>query len=77
MSTVGTAKDLRTIRRGANKPMASILLKVIGAGHRYRMTRCGVMLYGATGAASVHFTTSDHRASENLRSELRRIGIDT
>lgn len=72
---MASGRDLRRISKCRNKPIVALLLQAIRSGHRYRMTRSGVMLYGPHGAAAAHFSTSDHRAAENFRTDLRKIGI--
>lgn len=43
----------------------------------YRMSKGGVVFYGKHGGiVSIHFTTSDHRATENALARLRAIGFE-
>ena len=69
------SKDIRRIRRSSNREVTGVLLAVIHAGHRYKMTKSGIIIYGPTGICGTHFSVSDHRAAKNLRSDLRRCGI--
>lgn len=56
--------------------MAKLLLSVIRAGYRYKMTKSGVLFYGPEGGqVSTHLTCSDHRSVQNFRRDLRSIGI--
>lgn len=76
MHPVGDSKDVRRIRRGCtDRDMRALILKAIASGARYRMTKSGVMFTSPAGAASTHFTCSDHRSIENFRANLRSIGI--
>lgn len=72
---MASGKDLARIGKVRNKRISALLLTAIRAGHRYRMTRSGVMVYGPHGNAATHFSVSDHRAAENLRADMRRAGI--
>lgn len=78
MSAVASAsRDLRRIRCARNKQTSALLLKLIKAGHRYKMTQSnGIIIYGPDGSASTHLAGSDHRATENFRADLRRVGIE-
>jgi hypothetical protein len=70
-------KDVRRIRRGCtDRELRALLLAAISAGHRYKMTKSGVVFYGPAGTAGTHFTHSDHRGTRNFRSLLQRAGID-
>lgn len=70
-------KDLKRIQRGCtNKEIRKLLLSVMRGGHRYRMTKCGVTVFGPEGSAGAHLTTSDHRGAENFKADLKKIGID-
>lgn len=46
------------------------------AGGRVVKKTQGVMIHGPKGSAMVHLTTSDNRALKNVRSELRKAGLD-
>ncbi|QWY82795.1 HicA-like toxin [Arthrobacter phage SilentRX] len=73
---MAASKDIRRIQRASNKDMAKLLLSVIRAGYRYKMTKSGVLFYGTSGGqVSTHLTCSDHRAVANFRRDLRNIGI--
>jgi hypothetical protein len=72
---VADSKDIRRIRRSKDREVIALLLAVIHAGHRYKMTKSGIIIYGPTGICGTHFSVSDHRAVKNLRSDLRRCGI--
>lgn len=52
-----------------------MLLSVLHAGHRYKMTKSGIIIYGPDGTCGTHLSVSDHRAVKNLRADLRRCGI--
>lgn len=70
-------KDIRRVQRGCtDKTVRELLLAILRGGHRYRMTKSGVMVFGAEGTASAHFTGSDRRAISNFRADLKRIGIN-
>lgn len=69
-------KDMKRVQRGCtDKEVRRLLLTVMRAGHPYRMTKAGVMVFGPEGSAGAHLTTSDHRGAENFRSDLKKIGI--
>jgi hypothetical protein len=68
-------KDVRRIRRSRDREVIALLLAVLHAGHRYKMTKSGIIIYGPEGICGTHFSVSDHRAAKNLRSDLRRCGI--
>lgn len=68
-------KDVRRIRRSKDREVIKVLLTVIHAGHRYKMTKSGIIIYGPTGICGTHFSVSDSRAVKNLRADLRRCGI--
>lgn len=68
-------KDLRRIRSGGNREISKLLLGAVKAGHRYKMTRSGIILYGPAGIAGTHFGSVDSRAARNLRADFRRVGI--
>lgn len=69
--------DLRKMRGCSNPEMRKLVLDVMRAGFRYRMTRSGVLFYGENGeTASVHFTHSDHRATKNAVTQFRKIGYE-
>lgn len=69
-------KDMRRIQRGCtNKAVRQILLAVLRDGHRYRMTKSGVTVFGPRGSAGTHLTGSDHRGADNFRADLRKAGI--
>lgn len=72
---MGEGKDLRRVRRSRDREVSALLLHVIGAGHRYKMTKSGIIIYGPAGTCGTHFSVSDHRAARNLRADLRRCGI--
>jgi hypothetical protein len=67
----------RKVRRACtNKDMRKLLLNVIKAGARCKVTKSGVMFLGADGAGiAAHMTVSDRRGVDNFRAELRNIGI--
>lgn len=70
------SKDIRRVQRGCtDKEVRKLLLTVMRSGHRYRMTKSGVTVFGQGGSAGAHLTTSDHRGAENFRSALKKIGI--
>lgn len=71
-------KNLNRIRRACtNVEVRRLLLHAIKSGAEYRMTKSGVIIYGSgKGVAVAHFTISDRRGASNLRSQLRRIGVD-
>lgn len=70
------SKDMRRIQRGCtNRAVRQILLTVLKEGHAYRMTKSGIAVYGPHGVTAAHLTTSDHRGAQNLRTQLRKIGI--
>lgn len=68
-------KDLRRIRGGANRELRELLLRLIRAGHRYKMTRAGIIIYGPEGICGTHLANSDTRAVRNFSADLRRCGI--
>lgn len=62
----------------AGPELAALLRRVIRDGHRYRWTKCGIVVYGPDGmTAGTHFTGSDRRGIDNFRANLRRMGINT
>ena len=69
------SKDIRRIRRSKDREVIAVLLAVIHAGHRYKMTKSGIIIYGPDGICGTHFSVSDNRAVKNLRADLRRCGI--
>lgn len=51
--------------------------KVIKSGVRYRKTKSGLIFYGKDGkAVSIHFSSSDHRAHQNMVKGFKQAGID-
>ena len=72
---VAASKDIRRIQRTACSDKAKLLLSVIRAGHRYKMTKAGIVIYGPDGIAGTHLAGSDHRGLANFRSDLRKSGI--
>lgn len=51
--------------------------KVIKSGVRYRKTKSGLIFYGEDGkAATIHFSTSDRRAHQNIIKGFKQAGID-
>jgi hypothetical protein len=72
---VADSKDVRRIRRSKDREVVALLLAAIHAGHRYKMTKSGIIIYGPAGICGTHFSVSDHRAARNLRADLRRAGI--
>lgn len=72
---VADSKDLRRIRGGRDREVTAVLLGVIRAGYRYKLTKSGIILYGPAGICGTHFSVSDKRAVKNLRADLRRCGI--
>lgn len=70
--------DLAVIRRRCQRrDTMDLLVAAISAGHDYKLTRKGVLVYGPKGIAGTHFTNSDPRAVKNLRADFRRVGITT
>lgn len=69
------AKDVRRIQRTASKEVSKMLLSAISAGHRYKMTKAGIIVYGPDGIAGTHLSGGDHRRIQNFRADLRRAGI--
>jgi hypothetical protein len=72
---VADSKDIRRVRRSKDREVVALLLAVIHAGHRYKMTKSGIIIYSPEGMCGTHFSVSDHRAARNLRADLRRCGI--
>ncbi len=71
------AKDLRRLRVVNNTETRSLLTYALNTGVRYRMTKSGVMIYADNGTTvGAHFTSSDHRAHNNLQAQLKAAGID-
>lgn len=68
-------KDVRRIQRTATKEVSRMLLSALRDGHRYKMTRSGIIIYGPDGIAGTHLCGSDHRRVQNFRADLRRAGI--
>jgi len=68
-------RSLRTLRACSDRQIRELVVGAALAGIRYRLTRGGAIFYGDNGkCVSVHFTTSDGRASKNLSSLFRTIG---
>lgn len=72
---MASSNDLRRIRRSKNREVITVLLDVVNAGHPYKMTKSGIIIYGPEGISGTHFSVSDSRAVKNLRADLRRCGI--
>lgn len=72
---MANSKDLKRIRRSKDREVISVLLDVVHAGHPYKMTKSGIIIYGPEGISGTHFSVSDSRAVKNLRADLRRCGI--
>jgi len=71
-------KAKRTVRARCNqRDMRDVALDALDAGVRFRLTKAGIIFYGADGVttANAHFTASDYRAPRNLRASLRRMGV--
>jgi hypothetical protein len=71
----GEGRDLRKIRGSGNRELRELLLRLVKAGHRYKMTRAGIIIYGPAGICGTHLENSDHRALRNFSADLRRCGI--
>ena len=69
------SKDVRRIRGSKNRELRELLLRVIGDGHRYKMTKSGIIIYGPDGISGTHLENSDNRAVRNFSAHLRRCGI--
>ena len=67
--------DLRRIRRAGNRELRELLVRVVKAGHRYKMTGAGIIIYGPDGISGTHLDSSDPRAFRNFSADLRRCGI--
>lgn len=68
-------KDLRRVQRTANKELRVLLLAVIREGHRYKVTKAGIIIYAPLGICGTHLANSDNRAVKNFSADLRRCGI--
>lgn len=70
--------DISRMRRMPNRDMRKAVLAAVAAGVRYRLTKSGVLFYGENGVdcVPVHFTSSDHRAYQNMLAQFRKIGFD-
>lgn len=65
------------IHRSTNSTeQRDLLLAALDAGATMKRTKKGLMIFGPTGSATAHFTSSDWRALRNLRTSLRRAGLD-
>lgn len=70
---------LVTIRRGMRKgPMRELALAALDQGCRARLSgHNSVLVYPPDGPpVALALTSSDHRAARNVRSRLRRGGVD-
>lgn len=63
-------------RSATSKEQRDLLLAALDAGATMKETKKGVMVFGPSGSVTAHFTTSDWRALKNLRTALRRAGLD-
>lgn len=72
------ANTLASISRAfSSKETARLVKKVIKSGVRYRKTKSGLIFYGKDGkAVSIHFSSSDHRAHQNMVKGFKQAGID-
>lgn len=64
------------IRRCNDLQTRQVLLDAIKAGATMKPTKKGVMVYGPSGIVASHFTGGEYRGPKNLRSALRRAGLD-
>lgn len=69
------SSDVRRIQRTASGEKSRLLLSAIRAGHPYKMTKSGIIIYGPGGIAGTHLGGSDRRGVSNFRSDLRQAGI--
>lgn len=76
-----TADLAKAVRRGCtNRAQRDLLLEALGspALTGARRTKSGVMLFTRHGAVAAHFTGSEgKRGTQNLRAQLRRVGLLT
>lgn len=68
-------KDLRRVQRITNRELRDLLLRIIKQGHRYKLTKSGIIIYGPAGICGTHLQNSDRRALHNFSADLRRCGI--
>jgi hypothetical protein len=61
----------------ANKQQKVLLVSLEHQGCKVRRTKDGwFVAFPSGGGTSVHTSTSDHRAVQNLRSTIRRAGLE-
>ena len=70
-----TSKDLRRVQRTTNPELRTLLLRVIRDGHRYKITKAGIIIYAPDGICGTHLGNNDNRAIKNFSADLRRCGI--
>jgi hypothetical protein len=68
-------KDRRRIQRMGNRELSALLMQVINNGHRYKITKAGIIIYGPDGITGTHLANTDRRALRNFSASLRRCGI--
>lgn len=73
---MSTDKDRRSIRRACSRDYSRLILSVMDEGHRYRMTKAGIMFYGPNGETlTIHLTNSDPRSFKNTKALLAKLGL--
>lgn len=73
---MSTAKDRRIIRRGCSPEYSRLILSVMDEGHRYRMTKAGILFYGPNKETiTIHLTNSDPRSLKNTKALLAKLGL--
>lgn len=60
-----------------NADVRNLILGAIKNGLRHKITKSGIMFLGENGeSTSIHFSTSDQRAVQQIKKHFRQLGYD-
>lgn len=60
-----------------NADVRDLILGAIKFGLRHKITKSGIMFLGDNGlSTSIHFSTSDQRATQQIRKHFKQLGYD-